>query len=148
MSGNNLYDDEHFPDLSDTNIAGLGTEVLVDVDGIVEGPDAHASKNFQLEKKVRLDAAETEKAWKGVGKVPYVANVSAVLWFSSSVMHSSYLVSRGLKIWRIEQFKVVAWPEADYGKFHTGLFLGCYVFVGRSASLLSSRRLVHCVECK
>ncbi|KNC98587.1 uncharacterized protein SPPG_06272 [Spizellomyces punctatus DAOM BR117] len=62
-------------DLSETNIAGLGTE---------------------LEKKVRLEAAQTEKAWEGAGKKP------------------------GLKVWRIEQFKVVPWPETDYGKFHTG----------------------------
>ncbi|KAI8818389.1 uncharacterized protein EV422DRAFT_538417 [Fimicolochytrium jonesii] len=62
-------------DLSETNIAGLGTD---------------------LEKKVRLSAAETEKAWEGVGKKP------------------------GLRVWRIEQFKVVAWPEAQYGSFHTG----------------------------
>ncbi|KAI8921058.1 hypothetical protein DFJ77DRAFT_523237 [Powellomyces hirtus] len=62
-------------DLSDTNIAGLGTD---------------------LEKKVRLDAAQTEKAWEGAGK------------------------ATGLKIWRIEQFKVVPWPEKDYGKFHAG----------------------------
>ncbi|KAI9105850.1 hypothetical protein DFS34DRAFT_31834 [Phlyctochytrium arcticum] len=61
--------------LSDTNIANLGSD---------------------LEKKVRLDAASTEKAWDGVGKQP------------------------GLKIWRIEQFKVVAWPESHVGKFHTG----------------------------
>ncbi|KAJ3156871.1 hypothetical protein HDU86_003406 [Geranomyces michiganensis] len=62
-------------DLSDTNIAGIGSD---------------------LDKKLRLDAAQTEKAWEGAGKAP------------------------GLKIWRIEQFKVVPWPEKDYGKFHSG----------------------------
>ncbi|KAJ3059978.1 hypothetical protein HK102_009732 [Quaeritorhiza haematococci] len=62
-------------DLKDTNLAGFGTE---------------------LEKKVRLDAAQTEAAWKGVGKEP------------------------GLRVWRIENFKVVAWPRESYGSFYAG----------------------------
>ncbi|KAJ3376787.1 hypothetical protein HDU92_009008 [Lobulomyces angularis] len=62
-------------DIADTNIAGLGTD---------------------LEKKVRLEAAKTEKAWEGVGQ------------------------KVELKVWRIENFKVVPWPESDYGKFYNG----------------------------
>ncbi|EGF79911.1 hypothetical protein BATDEDRAFT_37025 [Batrachochytrium dendrobatidis JAM81] len=61
--------------LSDTNIAGLGTE---------------------LEKQVRLNAARTEEAWKGVGQTP------------------------GTKIWRIEKFHIAAWPESSYGSFYSG----------------------------
>ncbi|KAJ3124980.1 hypothetical protein HK098_000700 [Nowakowskiella sp. JEL0407] len=62
-------------DLKDSNIAGLGTD---------------------LEKKVRLEAAQTEEAWSGVGtKVE-------------------------LRVFRIEQFKVKAWPEAQYGSFYSG----------------------------
>lgn len=59
-------------DLAATNIAGLGTD---------------------LEKKVRLEAAQGELAWKDCGK------------------------TIGLQIWRIEQFKVVPWPKNDYGSF-------------------------------
>ncbi|KAI9183160.1 hypothetical protein H9P43_004077 [Blastocladiella emersonii ATCC 22665] len=44
----------------------------------------------------RLVAAEAEKAWDGVGG------------------------EVGLWVWRIEQFKVVAVPRADYGKFYDG----------------------------
>jgi len=62
-------------DISQTNIAGLGTE---------------------LEKQVRLNAALTEAAWKGVGQKP------------------------GLIVWRIEKFHIVPWPESDYGKFYSG----------------------------
>lgn len=49
-----------------------------------------------LEKNVKKDSAETETAWKGAGQAP------------------------GLKIWRIEQFKVKSWPKGDYGKFYAG----------------------------
>ncbi|TPX37064.1 hypothetical protein SmJEL517_g01111 [Synchytrium microbalum] len=62
-------------DISESNIAGLGTE---------------------LEKKVRLDAAQTEAAWHGVGQKVET------------------------RVWRIEQFKVVAWPEKQYGMFYEG----------------------------
>lgn len=46
--------------------------------------------------QARLESAETEKAWDGVGNKPE------------------------LKVWRIEKFKVVAWPKSKYGKFHEG----------------------------
>eukprot|EP00128_Syssomonas_multiformis_P010037 Colp12_sorted_trinity150504_noHs@21067 len=62
-------------DIADSNIALLGSD---------------------LEKKVKLAAAETEAAWKGAGAAP------------------------GLQIWRIENFKVVAWPKDQYGKFYSG----------------------------
>jgi len=49
-----------------------------------------------LEKKVKLAAAQTEEAWKGAGK------------------------EVGIQIWRIQQFKVVALPKNQYGSFYTG----------------------------
>jgi len=48
------------------------------------------------EKQVKKSAAETEPAWQGLGN-----EVS-------------------LKIWRIVKFKVVAWPEEEYGSFFSG----------------------------
>jgi hypothetical protein len=50
----------------------------------------------ETEKNIKKFAAETEAAWKGIGQAP------------------------GLRIWRIEKFQVVAWPEKDYGKFYDG----------------------------
>jgi len=49
-----------------------------------------------LNHKVRQAAAGTEAAWKDAGK------------------------SVGLLIWRIEKFKVVPWPKANYGSFYDG----------------------------
>lgn len=46
--------------------------------------------------QIRQEAAGTEDAWKLAGKAP------------------------GLQIWRIEKFKVVAWPKDQYGKFYEG----------------------------
>lgn len=43
-----------------------------------------------------MDSAETEKAWQGTGEAPE------------------------LRVWRIEKFKVKAWPKSKYGKFHEG----------------------------
>jgi len=49
-----------------------------------------------LEKKVKAAAAEKEPAWENAGK------------------------AMGLQIWRIEKFKVKAWPKEDYGTFYSG----------------------------
>lgn len=49
-----------------------------------------------IERNVKKAAAEHEDQWKGVA-----GNV-------------------GLRIWRIEQFKVVPWPHEKYGQFHKG----------------------------
>lgn len=62
-------------DIADSNIAGLGTD---------------------LEKQVKLKAAQTEAAWKNVG---------------SQV---------GTQVWRIENFCVVAVNPKDYGMFYEG----------------------------
>jgi gelsolin len=55
-----------------------------------------ANLGSDLEKKVKHAASEHEDAWKGVGQ------------------------EIGIKIWRIEKFHVVAWPEKQYGKFYSG----------------------------
>jgi len=55
-----------------------------------------ANLGTELEKNVKHAAAEKEPAWeKAGGEV-------------------------GLLIWRIEKFKVVAWPKAQYGSFYSG----------------------------
>jgi len=51
-----------------------------------------SKENRDLRKK----AAETEKAWIGAGK------------------------KAGKQVWRIEKFKVKAWPKKDYGTFFSG----------------------------
>lgn len=51
-----------------------------------------------LEKKIKKAAAEGEPQWVGVGKHP------------------------GLQVWRIEQFRVVKWPERKHGQFHEGCY--------------------------
>lgn len=48
------------------------------------------------ERQARIDAAKSEEQWHGVGK------------------------KTGLDIWRIENFKVVPWPEEAYGEFYGG----------------------------
>lgn len=55
-----------------------------------------AGLGTDLEKQCRVTAGDTEKAWAGVGEKP------------------------GLKVWRIENFKVQPWPEKEYGKFYSG----------------------------
>jgi len=49
-----------------------------------------------LDKKIKAAAAEGEEAWKVIGEAP------------------------GVKMWRVEKFKLVAWPESDYGCFYKG----------------------------
>lgn len=49
-----------------------------------------------LDHKIKAAAAAGEEAWAGIGE------------------------EACLKVWRIEQFKVVAWPEESYGSFHQG----------------------------
>jgi len=49
-----------------------------------------------LEKEIKKHAADGEPAWKSAGKAP------------------------GLEIWRVEQFKIIAWPKDKYGKFYDG----------------------------
>jgi gelsolin len=61
--------------ISDSNIALLGSD---------------------LDKKVKLAAAKTEKAWNNAGK------------------------KEGLEIWRIEKFNVVPIPTDTYGTFYSG----------------------------
>ncbi|KAI1262001.1 putative actin-binding protein Fragmin [Xylariaceae sp. FL1019] len=50
----------------------------------------------EIDHKVKYNSAATEPAWLGVGEAP------------------------GLKVWRIESFEVVAWPESSYGDFYEG----------------------------
>lgn len=61
--------------IADSNIANLGSD---------------------LEKKVKLNAAQHEEAWKNAGKAP------------------------GLDIWRVEQFKIHAVPKETHGQFFSG----------------------------
>jgi len=55
-----------------------------------------ANLGSDMEKKVRAAAAGTEKAWEQAGK------------------------NLGIQIWRIEKFKVIAWPKEQYGEFFDG----------------------------
>lgn len=48
------------------------------------------------DKEARKEAAQGEPAWEGAGQ------------------------EAGLKVWRIEQFEVKAWPEEEYGNFYEG----------------------------
>lgn len=49
-----------------------------------------------LDQKIRQAAGDSEAAWDGIGQAP------------------------GLKIWRIEQFKVKEWPSDRHSQFYTG----------------------------
>jgi len=71
-------------DVEDSNIALLGSE---------------------LDKKVKLAAAQDEPAWKNAGK-----KIEKAAGFGKA----------GLQIWRIEKFHVVAWPTEKYGSFFSG----------------------------
>jgi len=55
-----------------------------------------ANLGSDLEKKVKAAAAEKEPAWDNAGK------------------------KVGMQIWRIEKFKVKAWPTEQYGSFYDG----------------------------
>ena len=50
----------------------------------------------ELDKKIKQAAAGGEEAWKVIGE------------------------AAGTEVWRIEQFKVVPWPDERKGEFHTG----------------------------
>lgn len=50
----------------------------------------------QLDHKIKAAAAAGEPQWDGIGE------------------------SVALKVWRIEQFRVVPWEPSKYGTFHTG----------------------------
>lgn len=50
----------------------------------------------QIHKRVREHAGDTERAWEGVGQ------------------------EEGFWIWRIEDFKVVHWPDERKGQFYDG----------------------------
>lgn len=67
-----------------------------------------------LDHKIKAAAAEAEEQWKDLEQEP------------------------GLKVWRIEQFKVVPWPKERYGEFHTGdsyVVLNAYQRPGSEALL-------------
>jgi len=73
-----------------------------------------ANLGSDLEKEVKKAAAECEPAWQGAGKEP------------------------GIKIWRIEKFKVISWPKEEYGKFFSGdsyIILNTYKKEGSDALL-------------
>lgn len=67
-----------------------------------------------LDHKIKQAAAEGEPQWQGLGE------------------------EAGLKVWRIEAFRVVPWPEENYGKFHKGdsyIVLNSYKKEGSDALL-------------
>jgi len=73
-----------------------------------------ANLGSDLEKKVKAAAAEKEPAWENAGK------------------------KIGLQIWRIEKFKVKAWPTEQYGSFYDGdsyIVLNTYKKEGGNAYL-------------
>lgn len=84
--------------IADSNIANLGSD---------------------LEKKVKLEAAQTEAAWKDIGK------------------------EVGLQIWRIEQFKVIAVPKEQYGSFYSG---DSYIVLHTYKAKADSTKLLHDVH--
>ena len=67
-----------------------------------------------IDHKIKAAAADGEPQWDGLGE------------------------STGVKAWRIEQFKVVPWPEEKHGSFHTGdsyVVLNSYQEAGSDAIL-------------
>ncbi|ESO09824.1 hypothetical protein HELRODRAFT_186285 [Helobdella robusta] len=76
---------------------GLFCNVAFSAVGQVSIGDSNiAGLGTDLERSVKLTSARTERAWAEAGKAV------------------------GLLIWRIEKFKVVAWPKVKYGQFHEG----------------------------
>ena len=68
-----------------------------------------ANIGSDLDHKIKAAAAEGEDAWKVIGEAP------------------------GVKVWRIEQFRVKEWPTDDYGCFYTGdsyIVLNSYTIPG------------------
>ena len=72
-----------------------------------------ALRGSDVEKNVMKAASEKEPAWEVVGKSP------------------------GLFIWRIEKFKVVAWPKSVYGRFYDG---DSYIILN---SYAAGEKLIH-----
>jgi gelsolin len=62
-----------------------------------------------IEKKVRDNAAKGEPAWKTAGKQ-----------LCDSKAYRGTNLRSGIEIWRIENFKVVAVPQEEFGKFYSG----------------------------
>lgn len=67
-----------------------------DGDGVPLAESNCVEIGSDADKAARKSAAQTEPAWESVGK------------------------EVGIMIWRIEQFKVVAWPKEQYGQFYSG----------------------------
>jgi gelsolin len=79
--------------VEDSNIANIGSD---------------------LDKKVRVAAAQTEAAWQNAGRAV------------------------GMQIWRIEKFQVKSWPKEQYGSFYSGdsyICLNTYKKAGGNALL-------------
>eukprot|EP00523_Entomoneis_sp_CCMP467_P022637 CAMPEP_0168858320 /NCGR_PEP_ID=MMETSP0727-20121128/16226_1 /TAXON_ID=265536 /ORGANISM="Amphiprora sp., Strain CCMP467" /LENGTH=421 /DNA_ID=CAMNT_0008913059 /DNA_START=38 /DNA_END=1304 /DNA_ORIENTATION=- len=79
--------------------AGTGKEAVINItmsDRVPWQDSNLAAIGSDLDHKVKQAAAEGEEAWAGTGK------------------------EAGVKVWRIEQFKIVDWPTEKYGSFHTG----------------------------
>lgn len=69
-----------------------------------------------LDHKIKKAAAEGEPQWVHVGE------------------------QAELRVWRIEQFVVRAWPRAKFGKFHTG---DSYVVLNSYKAEPDARKLSH-----
>lgn len=75
-----------------------------------------ANIGSEMDKKLRETAAATEPAWQGVGK------------------------EVGIRIWRIEQFKVVEVPKDSYGSFFSG---DSYIIINTYKKSPDSKALAH-----
>jgi len=74
-----------------------------------------ANVGSDIDKMIRKFVAEGEPAWEGVGRKPE------------------------MKIWRIEQFKVVAWDSNRYGEFYNG---DSYIVLNTAKKAANSEALV------